>query len=274
MSASTGGRRQWSDLTSAELSEAVRADPVVLLPIAAIEQHGPHLPLSTDADIGRGLIDEALSRLDPETPVLRLPMQVVGTSEEHVGLPGTLSLAPMRVVELLVDLGRSVAVAGARRIVIVNSHGGNRAAIDLAALRLRREHGLLVVKAHWFRFPRPAADQVPELPTAEWTHGLHGGAVETAMMLHLRPDLVRRDRLARFRSLGEDLAERLSLVAPEGVAPFAWIAQDLHPQGVAGDASCATEALGATLVRHYGAVLAEVVRDTRAFPLDALNVTP
>ncbi len=260
----------WADLTSAELKRAVDEDPVALLPVAAIEQHGPHLPLSTDADIGRGVVDEAMARVGGGTRVLRLPMQCFGTSEEHGAFAGTISLRAERVVDLLVDVGRSVAGAGVRRLVVANSHGGNRAAIDLAALRLRTECRLLVVKAHWFRFPRPPDGEV-SYPDGEWIHGLHGGAVETAMMLHLRPDLVRRDATASFPSLGKELDGRLDHVGPEGVAPFAWAAQDLHPEGVVGDASLADAEAGRILVRHYGALLAAVLQDAQAFPLQALK---
>jgi riboflavin-specific deaminase-like protein len=152
-------------------------------------------------------------------------------------------------------------------VVLFNSHGGNRAAIDAAALALRAEHDLLVVKASYFRFARP---RDVELPDREWKHGLHGGAVETAMMLHLRPDLVDRSAVADFPSSGAELEGSLRRVAPEGEAPFAWLAEDLNPQGVVGDARLATAEMGARLVEHYGGVLAEVILDTRAFPIEAL----
>ena len=160
---------------------------------------------------------------------------------------------------------------GLRRLVLFNTHGGNKHVVDEAGLHLRAEHGMLVVKAHSFRFPRPAG---VELPEGEWEHGLHGGAVETAMMLHLRPDLVRRDRVQSFTSLGEELAGRLELVRPEGHASFAWMAHDLNPHGVAGDARLATAGAGRILVEAYGAALACIVRDARAFPLDRLRPAP
>jgi creatinine amidohydrolase len=259
--------RAWADRTATDVAEAARLDPVVILPMAAIEQHGPHLPLSTDVEIGSGLLRAALARLDPSFPAYHLPMQAVGTSDEHADVPGTLTLDPHTVVEGIVALGHSIARAGVRRLVVCNSHGGNRPAIDVAALRLRRELGLLVVKAHWFRFPRPDEDGVP---ASEWEHGLHGGAVETAMMLHLRPGLVRSERIRPFLSLGERLGPELEFVRPEGVAPFAWMARDLNPDGVVGDATLADPGLGARLVDHYAGILAQVIRDARAFPLDRL----
>ena len=258
--------RNWSDLAAPDVAEFVARDPVVVLPVAAVEQHGPHLPLSTDADIGRGLLDEAMRRLAQDTAVAILPMQSVGASEEHPASSGTLDLGASTFEDVVVGIGRSIAGAGVRRLVVSNSHGGNRASIDRAGLRLRRECGLLVVKAHWFRFPRP---ELP-IPESEWTHGLHGGAVETAMMLHLAPDRVRSERVSTFRSLGEDLESELSHLGPEGAASFAWLAEDLNPRGVVGDARLATASLGRALVEHYGAILAQIIEDAAAFPMERL----
>jgi creatinine amidohydrolase len=151
--------------------------------------------------------------------------------------------------------------------VLSNSHGGNRFAMEEAGLRLRRRHGLLVVKASWFRLGRP--DDV-DFPEAEWRHGLHGGAVETAMMLWLRPDAVRVERVAEFRSLGQELEHTLRRLGPEGEASFSWLAEDLSASGVTGDARLATADAGRRLVRHYGEALADVVRDALDFPLDRL----
>lgn len=263
------GIRWWHDLTRNEAAEALRVDPVVVLPVAATEQHGPHLPLSTDADIGFGILEEAFRRLEAGRPdAYALPMVRVGTSEEHVDAAGTLSIPPSTLQETVVGVGASLARSGVRRLVVSNTHGGNRAALDLAALRLRRAHRMLVVKANSFRFPRPPGVDLPE---AEWTHGLHGGAVETAMMLHLRPDAVRRDRVGQFVSLGEDLAEALDHVRPEGPASFAWLSDDLNPRGVVGNATLADAAMGRRFVEHYGQVLAEILKDTAVFPLGHLS---
>ena len=262
------GIRWWHDLTRPEAAEAVKVDPVVVLPVAATEQHGPHLPLSTDADIGLGILDAACRRLDPEgSDVYALPMLRVGTSEEHLGAAGTLSIPPRTLEETVVGIGSSLARVGIRRLVLSNSHGGNRAALDLAALTLRRSRRMLVVKAHSFRFPRPAGLDLPE---SEWRHGLHGGAVETALMLHLRPEAVRQDRISQFASLGEDLEQALDHLGPEGAASFAWLAGDLNPRGVVGNATLADAAMGKRLLDRYGDFLASVLRDAAIFPLGRL----
>jgi creatinine amidohydrolase len=257
----------WHELTSAEAETLVASDPVVILPVAAVEQHGPHLPLSTDLEIARGLLAEAFRRLPADVPARVLPPLAIGSSLEHEAMPGTVSLPAGLLEEILVHVGRSVARTGVRRVVVVNSHGGNQAPVERAALRLRVSCGLLVVKAYYPRFSPPGETGFPE---AEWRHGLHGGAVETSMMLHLRPDLVQMDRIVPAASLGEELEAAGSRIGPQGPVPFAWVATDLSRTGVTGNPALATAGAGARLVAHYGAVLAEVVRDARAFPLERL----
>ncbi len=259
--------RRWDELTTVDVEALPARDPVVVLPLAAVEQHGPHLPLATDLLLGMGLLEEAFGALPDDFPAWALPPQAVGTSLEHVRHPGTLTLPAELVAETVYGLGAAVARAGVRRLVIANSHGGNRDVLHSAALRLREEHRMLVVKATYFRFARPEGVDLPE---PEWRHGFHGGAVETSMMLHLHPDLVRTDAAPRAASLGEELAGRLRRVGPEGEASFAWLAGDLNPGGTVGDATLATAALGRRLVEGYGAALADVIRDARAFPLERL----
>ena len=260
--------RRWDTLTTSEAASLASRDPVIVLPLAATEQHGPHLPLATDAEVGHGILADAFRRLPASLNVCILPTQTVGTSHEHRDFAGTLSLSPELLAEVVYQLGACVAATGIRRLVLFNSHGGNTAVLETASLRLRAEQQLLVVKASHFDFSRPTD---VELPDTEWKHGLHGGAVETAMMLHLRPDLVHTDALARFRSLGEELDGTLRQIRPEGGASFAWLARDLHLEGVTGDTHLASTEMGARLVAHYGQVLAEIIEDTKAFPLERLR---
>lgn len=266
--AGTEGLRRWEEATTGEIRSLVEEDPVVILPLAATEQHGPHLPLSTDLEIGRGILESASRHLPDDFPALALPPQAVGSSVEHARFPGTLSVDAELLCRVIGRIGEAVARTGIRRLVLHNSHGGNRPALDRAGLRLREERDMLVVKASYPLFPRP--DSV-ELPETEWRHGLHGGAVETAMMLHLRPDLVRAEELASARSLGRDLEERLERLGPDAPASFSWLAGDLHPSGAVGDPRLADADMGARLVEHYGRLLAEVIGDARRFPLDRLT---
>lgn len=259
----------WHALTGPEAQRVAGRDPVAVLPLAAVEQHGPHLPLSTDVDVGRGLLARAAARLPADFPLRVLPLLPVGASTEHAhpGLAGTLHLESGDLAAVVARIGATLAGYGVRRLVLSNSHGGNRQAMETAGLRLRREHGLLVVKATYFAFDRPPDVDLPE---TEWRHGLHGGAVETAMMLHLHPERVRTGHVARFASLGEELEAAGSRILPEGSAAFSWLAGDLHPAGAAGDARLATAEMGRRLVEHYGDALAAIIRDARAFPLERL----
>jgi len=250
------------------MTERAARGPVAVLPLAATEQHGPHLPVSTDVDIGMGILSAALAHLPASAQVSVLPALTVGASEEHARFSGTLSVTTEEMIGTIVEQGTRLADQGVRRLVLANSHGGNRHAMEAAALRLRAERDMLVVKASWFRFARPEDVTLPE---AEWRHGLHGGAVETAMMLHLRPDAVRTEHVADFPSLGVNLERSLRRLGPEGEASFAWLAGDLNPDGVVGDARLATAATGARLVEHYGRILADVILDAADFPLERLG---
>lgn len=256
-------------MTTVEAQRLGETDPVVILPVAAIEQHGPHLPLSTDLVIGLGLLEQAFQHLPNDFPAWVLPPQAVGTSAEHVSFPGTLSVDERLLSRVISVHGTALARCGVRRFLISNSHGGNRHAIDSAGLRLRRESGLLVVKSHYFLFPRPAG---VDLPDSEWRHGLHGGAVETAMMLHLHPDLVRTSGVRDFPPLGDLLERTLHHVGTaENGASVSWLAEDLNRSGAAGNATLASAAMGERLVDGYGQVLAEIIRDTKEFPIDRLE---
>ncbi|MGM0986964.1 MAG: creatininase family protein [Pseudomonadota bacterium] len=253
---------RWQDLTSRDLS-SLPSETVAVMVVGAIEQHGTHLPLSTDLDIGEGLLAEALTQLPEDFPLVILPPMAVGASDEHLGFPGTLSLPPELAIATLEAHGDAVARAGLERLVLINSHGGNKAVIDLAALKLRRRHGMLVVKVHYTRMPLPASLTDDDLPTEELRHGLHGGAVETAMMRHLAPGKVQLDRLDHPRSRGDAMAEEGKLLGPEGEGAFAWLAEDLHPGGVVGNAHRGTADLGECLVTHYGERIARLLRETR-----------
>lgn len=251
----------WASLTSPELADLGQKDTLALLPLAATEQHGPHLPLSTDQDIGAGIIDaacEQLRRHAAAANLLVLPSLDMGCSLEHTNFPGTLSLSPELMMAQIEAIGQAVHQAGCDRLVLFNSHGGNRAAADMAALRLRAQYRLLVVKAHYFRFAPP-----PEaLPAAELAHGLHGGALETAMMLYLAPASVRRALIPDDPSYTARRARDGATVAPGRDASFAWLAEDLHASGAIGDASLASAELGQRLVTHFAARLAEVLIET------------
>ncbi|MDR5897970.1 creatininase family protein [Halomonas vilamensis] len=249
----------WHHLTAPELNAMAKRDPVAVLVLGATEQHGAHLPLNTDTTIGIGLQQAMREALSDDITVLCLPPMTLGASDEHASFPGTLSLPARLAIETLEAYGDSLARAGIKRLVLINSHGGNKAVMDLAALTLRRRHGMRVVKATYTRLPPLDA----ALDADELRRGLHGGALETAIMLYLAPERVNMQRATNTLTPAPDPN---TLVGPEGVAPFAWLAEDLSPEGIAGNASQATAMLGERLVHHYGQLLAQVVEETARLP--------
>lgn len=264
--------RRFADMTWPEV-EALDAEATVLvLPVSAIEQHGPHLPLSVDAEINRGIVSHALEIMPPELKASFLPELVYGRSEEHQAFPGTLTIEPGRLAHVWHDIGRSLARAGLRKLVIFNSHGGQPAIVDLAARRLRVERAMLVVEADWWRLAPPRAI-LPEgsLPEAELRHGIHGGAVETSMMLFLRPELVRQEAFQDFRPASLEWAQAYRHLNALGATPFAWMTQDLHPSGACGDPRLASAELGRLLVTAAAEALVTLLRETSALPLASLR---
>ncbi|TVP49072.1 MAG: creatininase family protein [Halomonas sp.] len=249
----------WQTLTAPQLAKFAHSDPVAVLVLGAIEQHGTHLPLATDLLIGEGLQAAMLERLDPALDVLCLPPIAVGASDEHASYPGTLSLPAPLAIATLEAYGDSLARAGIRRLVLLNSHGGNKAVMDLAGLTLRRRHGMRVVKATYTRLPALAG----AIDAEELRYGLHGGLLETAIMCYLAPELVTLDD---YQTTPPAAPQGDALVSPEGSAAFAWLAEDLSAHGVAGNATHASAELGERLVQHYARQLAAVVKETAHLP--------
>jgi creatinine amidohydrolase len=255
--------RAWGDLTTADFA-GLPPSTVAVLPVGAVEQHGPHLPLDTDATIAEGVLAAALARTDTALEILVLPIQHIGASVEHLAFPGTLSVAPDLLMRIWIEIGASVAAAGVRRLVIVNGHGGQPEVMALAARELRVRAGLLVTMANWFDFGEP-----PDLiPPEERRFGIHGGLIETSVMLHLAPDRVRREAVADFPSAVRDWAARFPALAGTRTR-VAWATQDLNPSGAVGDPRSASATIGAALVAHAAAGLARLIEETSRFPLPA-----
>jgi creatinine amidohydrolase len=199
--------------------------------------------------------------LPDQIPATFLPLQPVGISTEHVDYPGTLTLPTDVALKTWMAIGESVARAGIKKLVMVTSHGGNSAAMGLVAQDLRAQHGLLAVTTGWSRFG------VPEglFPAEELRHGIHGGAVETSIMLARFPQSVRSDAITDFRPNSiamEKEYRRLSMHRP---APFAWQAQDLHKSGAVGDATLASAEKGERLLDHGARAFCELLADVDKF---------
>jgi creatinine amidohydrolase len=254
----------WQSLTTADIESLDPERTVVVLPVAATEQHGPHLPLGTDALINRGIVAATLAaRADNEPALVILPALEIGSSDEHRDFAGTLSIPAERLLAVWIDIGLAVARAGLRKLVILNTHGGQRGLVDIAALRLRVDCGLLTVRCSYFAFGAPDG----LFDAAEWAHGIHGGEVETSLMLHLHPELVRQDRLENFAGLGQRLAASERWLGVEKPVGIGWKAQDLNPQGVVGNAAAADPVRGAAYLAHIVTGLNELLREVAMAPI-------
>ena len=246
----------WQDLTTTELDQFDRARTVVVLPVAAIEQHGPHLPLSTDALINRGIVAQALQCQSSSVTMLVLPASDIGHSLEHRNFPGTLSLDVATLLETWCTIGANVRAAGFERLVILNSHGGQRSLVDLAAVRLRADQGLTVARANYFSFGMPKA----LFESDELRLGIHGGEVETSLMLHLAPELVRRDHMKNFRYRDERRARNATLSYEKPIG-LGWLSEDLSSDGVVGNAANADAERGRQYLVFLGRALADVCEE-------------
>ena len=256
--------RSWLDLTWRDFRDRDMARAVAILPVAAVEQHGPHLPVGVDTRIAEGYLSAVAPLVPDDLDALVLPVQAVGKSDEHEAYPGTLTLSAETAVRAWTEIGASVARAGCRKLVIVNSHGGNGAVIEIVAGELRRRHGLLAVVTSWARLGYPAG-----LFTAdELAHGIHAGAVETALMRRLHPDAVREGLAQNFEPRTVAMARDLAVLRAGRPAGFGWMAQDLHASGAMGDARLGTAGEGATLLAHGAERFVALLRDVARFEID------
>jgi creatinine amidohydrolase len=262
-------KRYWQDLSWSAFA-ALPDATVAVLPVGAIEQHGPHLPLGVDSIINQQLLDRALAQAPDDLSVLALPLQAIGKSNEHAAFAGTLSLSAQTLIRLLTDIGESVRRAGVRRLILLNSHGGQPGILDIVARDLRVCHGMLVVNAAWHALGMPNG----LFSQAECRHGIHGGEIETSLMLHLRPELVDMGRAASFSSLSEEMARDYDLLMPEGRVGFGWQAQDLNPAGALGNAAAADAERGRRLADHMIGRFHVLLQEVARFPLEWLRDAP
>lgn len=252
-------RAWWGDFRTTEYASIDPEATIAVLPVAAIEQHGPHLPVSTDTTIMTGMLETVIARLPAGLDVRILPVQSVGKSNEHLHAPGTLTLPASTLVEAWTELGLSVARAGVRKIVVVNSHGGNEEIMGIVTRELRVRQGMLAVKSSWQRFGRPDG----LYSERENRYGIHGGDVETSLMLHFRPDLVDMGRAEDFVSRVESAEREFSLLRHTGTHAFAWIAPDLNPNGVVGEAHLAAAEKGRLTAEHQAEGFIRLLQDVR-----------
>lgn len=270
----TSTPRFWADLSTADFARLDVSRAVAVLPVAATEQHGPHLPLSVDTDLVNGVVQASLQHLPEALPVLFLPTQTLGLSPEHARFAGTLTLRAETVIRLWTEIGESVAASGVRKLVLLNAHGGQVSVMDIVARDLRARMGMLVYSVSWFNLPLLDAhgqDVNAQFDAHEHRFGVHAGEVETSMMLALSPERVRMDLAQNFHSTSADRALAYPVLGNGRSAKLGWQMQDYNPLGAAGNAVAATATKGQALLDAAGRGLAQLLTEVDALPASTLN---
>jgi creatinine amidohydrolase len=268
--------RHWAGVSARDFALAQRsglaAQTVAVLPVGAVEQHGPHLPLSVDSTLVDGMVAAALPHLPAEVPVLVLPTQQIGLSLEHTSYAGTLGLSPATLLALWTEIGACVARAGVHKLLIFNAHGGNVSSMDIVARQLRMQCGLLVYHSSWFNLPLHGADAA--FSAHEHRFGVHGGEMETSMLLHLAPALVRMQHAQNFASTSEQRARDYPILGNGKSAKLGWAMQDYNACGAAGNAAAADAARGQALVEAVGVSLAALLAEVHRLPATTVGAEP
>ena len=256
-------RLDWADFRAAELTGLDPMRTIAVLPLAAIEQHGPHLPTGTDTIIAQGMLARLRTDLPDDLDIRILPIQAIGKSNEHLYAPGTLSLTAETALKAWTEIALATARSGIRKIVLVNSHGGNADLMSIVARELRVRAGMLAAKCSWGAFGYPDG----LFSETELRDGLHGGDIETSLMLAFAPHTVDMTR-----------AEPFPLAQPPvpftGPASVAWIASDLNTSGVVGEAQRATAAKGLATAAHQVAGFIGLLHKLRSMALPADPTLP
>ena len=269
--------RFWADLCTRDFARLDPARTIAVLPVAATEQHGPHLPLSVDTVLADGIVAASLPHLPADLSVLFLPTQAVGLSPEHARFPGTLTLKAETLLRLWTDIGESVAATGVRKLLLFNSHGGQVSVLDLVARDLRARLNLLVYSCSWFTLPLHDAqgqDLNALFSAEEHRFGIHGGEIETSMMLALAPARVQMSQAQNFVSTAQARAQQFPILGNGRSAKLGWQTQDYHSAGAVGNAAAATAAKGEALVQAAGRALAQLLAELDALPLSTLVDQP
>ena len=257
-------RLDWAEYRTTEFEDIDPERVIAILPTAAIEQHGPHLPTGTDTMIAEGMLAELRRQCPNDLDIRILPVQAVGKSNEHLHAKGTLTLTAENALRTWTEIGLSVARAGVRKLVIVNSHGGNLDLISILSRELRVRAGMFAVKCQWGGFGAP--DGV--FSEREVSFGIHGGDRETSLMLHFRPETVDMAQARDFPSTAED-----ATISPIGPTSYGWISSDLNPDGTVGEAHLGTAEKGKATCEHQVKGFIELLRAVRDKPLSGISPT-
>lgn len=244
-----------------------RANWIAVLPLGAHEQHGPHLPFETDGLIAEGIVARLKAALPADLPVTFLPAEPVGYSIEHMDIAGTRTLAFDEAVNRWLGIAENLHHLGIRKFVMLNAHGGNSPLMTIVATEARVRFDMLAVATSWTRFGVPEGLIAPEDKAID----IHGGDIETSVMLALYPEKVNMTKAANFPSRQSDFIRRFKHLRAYGPHAFGWKMSDLSGQGVAGNAGAATAEKGERLIAHAVKGLVELLRDVSEFDVERLD---
>ena len=273
--------RYWADWSTRDFSQCQAAgilqQTIAVLPLAATEQHGPHLPLRVDTALADGVVAASLAHLDPAVPALFLPTQALGLSPEHTAFAGTLTLKAETVLRLWTDIAESVAASGVKKLVLFNAHGGQAGLMDVVARDLRARLGLLVYSVNWYDLPLrgPRGQDVAALfGSSEHRFGIHAGEIETSMMLALAPQQVDMAQAQNFASTAQERARDYAILGNGKSAKLAWQMQDYNAAGAVGNAAAANADKGQQVIDAAGRALARLLAEIHQLPLSTLQPPP
>ncbi len=259
----------WWDLKARDFAALDMSHIVAVLPVGAVEQHGPHMPVRVDAAINAGIVERMVALLPADAPVLVLPALPIGKSNEHTAFPGTLTLSHDTLARVWFEVAESVHRAGCRRVVLFNSHGGQPQVMEIVCRELRVKLDMFAVACSWFRI----TDVADLFGPRELEHGIHAGEVETSLMLHLHGDLVDMEHAGDFVPATVRMAETGGLLTAEGAVGYGWQIQDLHPSGACGNAAAADAARGGEVLERAARQLARLLDEVARHPLATITNT-
>ena len=255
--------RDYSSMSDIDIADADTSDWIAVLPLGAHEQHGPHLPFETDTIIANGIACKLAAAVDDAVPITFLPSEPVGYSIEHMDYEGTRTLGFEQAVNRWISIGEKLSGQGIRKLLLLNAHGGNSPLLSIVATELRVRFDMLCVATSWTRFLQPG-DVVSE---EEREFGIHGGDIETSVMLVFAPESVNMEKTEHFCSFQKELAQHATRLRAYGPHAFGWKMQDLNEKGVTGAACDATREKGEALISCAVAGLVELVKDVHDFDL-------
>lgn len=259
--------RYWSHFTARDFAALDHEKLIAVLPVGAVEQHGPHLPLSVDHAIIDGLVDATARILPDDLPALFLPTMPVGKSNEHSEWKGTLTFSAQTLMAMWTEIGDCVAAAGVRKLVLLNSHGGQIAPMDIVARDLRVKHKMLTVAASWFAMGMPDG----LFSDDENRFGIHAGDMETSVMLALHPNLVQMEHARDFHPAIADIAKENKFLGLSPAGKLGWQAQDMNAAGACGNAAAATAEKGSEVIDFAARQLVTLLKEVHRMPLSFLD---